>query len=88
MPVSDWSSVEALRDSGLVRRFGDVVRREYRATGLHMALSPQADLATSPRWARIDGTFGEDPALVRRLAGAFVEGVQDTKSYVAIQAIK
>jgi beta-glucosidase len=66
----------AIADPELVRRFGDVVRQEYRATGVHMALSPQADLATSPRWARIDGTFGEDPELVRRLVGAYVEGVQ------------
>ena len=66
----------ATRDAGLVRRFGDVVRQEYRAVGFHVALSPQADLATSPRWPRIDGTFGEDPALVRRLVGAFVQGIQ------------
>ncbi|TNF82768.1 MAG: glycoside hydrolase family 3 protein [Gammaproteobacteria bacterium] len=70
----------ATGDPELVRRFGDVVRQEYRATGVHMALSPQADLATSPRWARIDGTFGEDPALVRRLVGAYVEGVQGGRS--------
>lgn len=68
----------ATADAELVRRFGDTVRQEYRAVGFHMALSPQADLATSPRWPRIDGTFGEDPALVRCLAGAFVEGVQAT----------
>ena len=54
----------AIGDADLVRRFGDVIRQEYRASGVHMALSPQADLATSPRWARIDGTFGEDPELV------------------------
>jgi beta-glucosidase len=66
----------ALGDSELVYRFGDVMRQEYRATGIHMALSPQADLATSPRWARIDGTFGEDPGLVRRLVGAYVAGAQ------------
>lgn len=66
----------AIGDTDLVRRFGDVIRQEYRASGVHMALSPQADLATSPRWARIDGTFGEDPDLVRRLVGAYVAGVQ------------
>ncbi|MEZ5260164.1 MAG: glycoside hydrolase family 3 N-terminal domain-containing protein, partial [Ilumatobacteraceae bacterium] len=66
----------AIGDVDLVREFGDVVRRDYRAVGIHMALSPQADLATSPRWPRIDGTFGEDPRTVRRLVGAYVEGVQ------------
>ncbi len=66
----------ALGESDLMVRFADVMRQEYRATGMHMALSPQADLATSPRWARIDGTFGEDPALVRRLVGDYVAGAQ------------
>lgn len=76
---SQWPGtlgLAALGDSDLVYQFADVMRQEYRATGIQMALSPQADLATSPRWARIDGTFGEDPALVRRLVGAYVAGAQ------------
>lgn len=66
----------AIGDAEVVRTFADTVRREYRAVGITMALSPQADLATEPRWPRADGTFGSDPALVRRLAGAYVEGIQ------------
>lgn len=69
----------AIGARNLIQRFADVMRQEYRATGIHMALSPQADLATSPRWPRTDGTFGEDPALVRMLTGAYVEGVQGGK---------
>jgi beta-glucosidase len=66
----------ALGDTGLMRRFGDIARQEYRAVGIHMALSPQADLATEPRWGRINGTFGEDAALAERLVRAYVEGFQ------------
>ena len=66
----------ALGDTALVRRFGDVARQEYRAVGIHMALSPQADLATEPRWSRINGTFGEDADLAGRLVRAYVEGFQ------------
>ena len=66
----------ALNDPALVRRFGDIARQEYCAVGIHMALSPQADLATEPRWSRINGTFGEDAELVGRLARAYVEGFQ------------
>lgn len=66
----------ALNDAALMRRFGDIARQEYRAVGIHMALSPQADLATEPRWSRINGTFGEDADLVGRLARAYVEGFQ------------
>ena len=66
----------ALRDPALVRRFGDIARQEYRAVGIHMALSPQADLATEPRWPRTTATFGSDPALVSMMAGAYVQGFQ------------
>lgn len=66
----------ALGDTALMRRFGDVARQEYRAVGIQMALSPQADLATEPRWSRINGTFGEDAALAGPLVRAYVEGFQ------------
>lgn len=66
----------AIGDPALVRRFGAIARAEYRAVGIHMALSPQADLATEPRWPRGNGTFGSDPASVSALAGAYVQGFQ------------
>jgi beta-glucosidase len=66
----------AIGDKALVRRFADVARQEYRAVGISMALSPQADLATEPRWPRIAGTFGEDADLARDLVRAYVEGFQ------------
>jgi beta-glucosidase len=77
--LSQWPEplgLAALGDTALVRRFGDIARREYRALGIHMALSPQADLATEPRWSRINGTFGEDAALAERMVRAYVEGFQ------------
>jgi beta-glucosidase len=70
----------ALGDPALVRRFGDIARREYRAVGIQMALSPQADLATEPRWSRINGTFGEDADLAGRMVRAYVEGFQHGRS--------
>ena len=66
----------SIGDVEVVRRFGDMARREYRAVGIHMALSPQADLATEPRWPRINGTFGEDPDLVGRMVQAYITGFQ------------
>jgi beta-glucosidase len=72
----EFLGLGATDDIDLVRRFGDVVRREYRAIGIHVALSPQADLATEPRWSRALGTFGSNPNRVSRLVGAYVEGVQ------------
>ncbi|WP_044564564.1 glycoside hydrolase family 3 protein [Azospirillum sp. B4] len=66
----------AIGDPALVRRFGDIARQEYRAVGIHQTLSPMADVATEPRWPRINGTFGEDPELDRRLVQAYIEGFQ------------
>jgi beta-glucosidase len=67
----------ALNDARLMRRFGDVARQEYRAVGIHMALSPQADLATEPRWSRSTGTFGEDAQLAKRMVQAYIIGFQN-----------
>ncbi len=66
----------ALRDAALVRRFADIARQEYRAVGIEETLSPQADIATEPRWSRISGTFGEDPDVARDLVKAYVQGFQ------------
>jgi beta-glucosidase len=66
----------AIGDPELVRQFARVVRQEYLAVGMRMALHPQIDLATEPRWPRISGTFGEDAHLTARLAKAYIEGFQ------------
>lgn len=76
---SQWpeaTGLAAIGDDRLVRRFGDIARQEYRAVGIHQALSPMADLATEPRWSRISGTFGEDPEVVGRMVKAYVQGFQ------------
>ncbi len=66
----------ALRDPAIVRQFGEIARREYRALGIHMALSPQLDLLTEPRWPRGSGTFGSQAALSSELGGAYVQSFQ------------
>ena len=66
----------ATGDSVLVQNFGDIVRQEYRAVGIHLALHPMADLATEPRWPRINGTFGEDARLSAKLIYAYIRGFQ------------
>ncbi|MCX7282954.1 MAG: glycoside hydrolase family 3 protein [Novosphingobium sp.] len=76
---SQWPEtlgMAAIGDEALVERFGRLVAAEYRAVGIQMALSPQADLYTEPRWPRGVATFGADPATVSRLAGAYVRGFQ------------
>ncbi|RKF17675.1 glycoside hydrolase family 3 protein [Altericroceibacterium spongiae] len=66
----------ALGDPQIVHEFADIARQEYRAVGIHMTLSPQADLASEPRWPRQTGTFGTDPAQISELVAAYVSGFQ------------
>lgn len=76
---SKWCStlgLAATGDTNLVRAFGDIARQEYLALGFRLSLSPMADLATEPRWGRINGTFGEDAALAARMTKAYILGFQ------------
>ena len=91
-PFSQWPEplgFGAIGSEELVERWARVVRREYLAVGIRVALHPQIDLATEPRWGRQSGTFGEDARLTARLGAAYIRGLQgegvahDTISAVA-----
>jgi len=76
---SKWPSTlgfAAIGDTILMREFGDIARQEYKALGIRLALSPMADLATEPRWGRVNGTFGEDAELSAKLSKAYILGFQ------------
>jgi beta-glucosidase len=77
--ISMWPGtvgIAASFDPELMKQFGDIASKEYRALGIATALSPQIDLGTEPRWSRFDGTMGEDPALAVDMARAYVDGFQ------------
>ncbi|OBT89032.1 hypothetical protein VE02_02185 [Pseudogymnoascus sp. 03VT05] len=77
--LSQWPDslgLAAIRSSELVERFANVARQEYLALGIRLALHPQIDLATEPRWARIGRTFGEDADLSSELVAAYIRGFQ------------
>ena len=76
---SQWPEppgLAAIGDEALVEAFADIARQEYLALGIRAALHPMADLATEPRWARVNGTFGEDAQLAARLTAAYIRGFQ------------
>jgi len=78
-PFSQWPEtlgLAAIGDEQLVEEFADIARQEYTAVGLRVALHPQVDLATEPRWARQVATFGEDADLSGRLGAAYIRGFQ------------
>ncbi len=72
----DGLGMAATFDAELVRNFGQIAAKEYRALGLTTALSPQVDLGTEPRWFRITATFGEDARLSADMGRAFIDGFQ------------
>lgn len=77
--ISLWPcqlGLAATFDPEIVRNFGEIASKEYRALGIATALSPQADLATEPRWFRVYGTFGEDPYLAADMTRAYIDGFQ------------
>ncbi len=78
-PFSLWPEplgLAAIGSADRVREFADIVRQEYLAVGIRVALHPQLDVATEPRWSRINTTFGEDADLTSRLGVAYVAGLQ------------
>jgi len=68
--------IAATADPEIARQFGDITRREYLASGIRVALHPQIDLTTEPRWARALHTFGESSELTSSLVTAYLEGLQ------------
>lgn len=76
---SQWpesTGLAAIGDSLLTIQFADIARQEYTAVGIRIALHPMADLATEPRWGRINGTFGEDAGLSSNMTYAYIKGFQ------------
>lgn len=67
----------ATRDADLVRDIGRATARAVRASGLHWTFAPTLAVVQDVRWGRTYESYSADPALVRRLGQAEVEGLQD-----------
>ena len=69
----------AMRDFKLVREFAEIAAQEWSAVGLRKGYMYMADLATEPRWQRVEGTFGEDANLAANMIREIVLGFQGQK---------
>ncbi len=69
----------AMRDLKLTREFAQIAAQEWAAVGLRKGYMYMADLATEPRWQRVEGTFGEDADLSASMIREIVLGFQGTK---------
>ncbi|MBQ9065471.1 MAG: glycoside hydrolase family 3 C-terminal domain-containing protein [Blautia sp.] len=80
--LSQWPEglgMAALFSEEAIKSYASIISREYRALGMTTALSPQADLATEPRWMRMEDTFGTSPEQVKAAVQAYCSGLQETE---------
>ena len=80
--VSRWPEglgMAATFDVPLMKEFAKVIAKEYRALGITQALGPQIDLATEPRWMRLEDTMGANTEMVTAFARAYCDGLQTTE---------
>ena len=78
---SSWPGtlgLAATNDLKLIRAFAGIARAEWRASGIQKCYGYQVDVATEPRWYRIQTTFGESPKLNADIAREIVLGFQGT----------
>jgi len=76
---SSWPGtlgLAATNDLKLIREFAEIARVEWRAAGIQKMYGYQVDVATEPRWYRIQTTFSEDPKLNAGIAREIVIGFQ------------
>lgn len=66
----------AAGDADLVRRIGRATAVEVAATGVRWDFAPAVSIPLDVRWGRTYEGYGQDVALVSRLASAFVEGLR------------
>ncbi len=69
----------AMRDTKLTREFAETAAKEWASVGLRKGYMYMGDLATEPRWQRIEGTFGENADLAADMIREIVLGFQGTK---------
>jgi len=69
----------AMCDLELTREFAETAAKEWTAVGIRKGYQYMADLATEPRWARIEGTFGENADLASDMIREITLGFQGEK---------
>lgn len=81
--LPDQITLAATGNVELVEQLADMQREEMMAVGLRMSLSPVADIATDPRWGRVQECFGEDAELATKMVVAAINGLQGGKQLTA-----
>ena len=75
--LPDQLNQGAANDAEMVAKLNEVLREELKAVGVRMALSPDADLITDPRWGRNQECYSEDTEVVQKLIKVAIQTLQD-----------
>jgi beta-glucosidase len=70
----------------LAERVTTEIRKQMLAVGARQGLGPVLDIASDPRWGRIEETFGEDPLLVTQFGMAYIRGLQGSDKTAGVMA--
>jgi beta-glucosidase len=65
-------ALAATWDTALVYEVAHAIAIETQARGIRQVLSPVINIASDPRWGRVEETYGEDPFLVSQMGVAFI----------------
>ncbi|MBN2738891.1 MAG: glycoside hydrolase family 3 C-terminal domain-containing protein [Spirochaetales bacterium] len=63
-------------DPDLMRRIGQVVAKEVRATGIHWTFAPAVSVVRNEFWGRTYEGFAEDPSIHEGLTEPYIQGLQ------------
>ena len=75
--LPDEINLGAADNVELTAKYYQVLKEELEAIGVRMALSPDADLMTDPRWGRNQECYSEDTAVVQKLIAVAVQTLQN-----------
>lgn len=75
--LPDEINMGAANDTELTAEIYSVLKEELMAVGIRMALSPDADLITDPRWGRNQECYSEDTDVVQSLITVAVQTLQN-----------
>lgn len=69
-------ALAATWDTALMSRVSTAIAGEARMRGIRDILSPVINIASDPRWGRVEETYGEDPLLTSAMAVSFVRNFE------------
>ncbi|MEP7251819.1 MAG: glycoside hydrolase family 3 N-terminal domain-containing protein, partial [Ginsengibacter sp.] len=69
-------ALAATWDTSLMNRVASAIAEEAKARGIRQVLSPVINIASDPRWGRVEETYGEDPFLTSEMGVAYVKAFE------------